>query len=218
MPNMERPCPRLLVIDDDVHYGAFLKSYLGRLGFPVQVVLSGGSAAETCRAFRADIVLLDWSKGNAAPVVVITGKDRTSDDEAGIWRAGADYFMSKLEIADSVRDSDAFARRMNDLLARARKPTPAARLQAAGTIERGRVRVDIDARRVWVEGAAKRLTPRRFELLRILIHDHEGVSCEWLAAQGWDPSSLRKTVQRLKDDLGLRDGIIAVGRGYKLVG
>ena len=218
--------PHVLVIDDDVHYGAFLRSYFRRLGIPARVAESGESAIAGCGEFQPDIILLDWflsggvsgeqtlmrlkSEAVAAPVVVMTAKERTPEDEAGMWQAGADFFMPKSEIAGSAGNPDAFVRRLRGILARTRR--------SAGAIERGRVRVEIETRRVWVSGSARRIPPRRFELLSMLALSSEGISSARLAAQGWDPSTLRKTVQRLKDDLGLRDGIVAIGQGYKLVG
>ena len=111
----------------------------------------------------------------------------------------------------------------NELLARVRRLAgpgrePRRANAQGGILNRGRVRVDLATRQVTVDGVTRNLGPKRFELLCLLLRNSDGISVQAFSARGWDPGTLRKTVEQLRKDLQAASCIILAESRYRLVG
>jgi len=167
---------RILVVDDEPPIRRFLRTALAAQSYRVEEAASGEEALDFLKRNPVDLIVLDlglpglggldvlrWLReaGTATPVVILSSRD----DEAGKVAAldmGADDYVSK-----------PFG--MEELSARIRAALRH-RLQQEGerpVFRSGDLAVDLVRRLVTVRGQEVKLTPREYDLLRLLV-SHAG--------------------------------------------
>ena len=167
---------RVLVVDDEPAIRRFLRTSLRAEGYEVIEEETGAAARREIHRREPDLVMLDLGlpdidgldvirelreAGSAVPIIVLTSRT----DEAGKVEAldlGADDYVTKPFGVD-------------ELLARIRAALRH-RLQQEGEkplFRSGDLTVDLVRRIVTVRGAAVRLSPREYDILRLLIQ-HAG--------------------------------------------
>ena len=203
---------KILVVDDEPDVRALVATAL-ELASPDTLLLEAGDGEEALRVMRADppdLVILDLAlpsrdgfsvleelrRESALPVIVLTARGMEHDKVRGL-ELGADDYMTK---PFSPRELVA---RIQTVLRRT--ATPAQRL---GAIERGDVRIDLAARRVFRGADEVRLTPTEFNLLvELASRPGEAVSHETLLQKVWGPEYrteghyLKVYIGRLRDKL-----------------
>ena len=163
---------RILVIDDEPAIRRFLRTSLGAEGYDVLEAEDGEMGLAMLRRNAVDLLVLDLglpgidgldvlSKlregGSSLPVIVLSSRT----DETGKVKAldlGADDYVTKPFGTD-------------ELLARIRAAMRH-RLQQEGekpVFKTGDLTVDLVRRIVTVRGAEVKLTPREYEILRLLV-------------------------------------------------
>ncbi|HET9069243.1 MAG TPA: response regulator transcription factor [Amaricoccus sp.] len=204
---MTTPAIRVLVVDDEPAIRRLLRTGLGSQGY---AVAEAGTAAEAERAVgAADLVVLDlglpdvsgqellarWrAAGKAVPIVVLSSRT----DEAGIVEAlelGADDYVTK-----------PFG--MRELVARLRTALRH-RLADDGeapVFRSGALSVDLVRRVVRRDGAEVALTPREYDILRVLVqHAGKVLTHAFLIRQVWggvaDVQNLRVHVRQLRQKI-----------------
>ena len=160
---------RVLLAEDDEAIAEPLARALRREGHEVAVHGDGKAAYDAVRAGTADMLVLDLglpgmdglevcralrAGGHTLPVLVLTARNDEVDTVVGL-DAGADDYVTK-------------PFRLSELLARVRVQL---RRQAGSGLTVNGVRLDPEARRVWVDGAEIALTTKEFELLRLLLQE-----------------------------------------------
>lgn len=202
---------RVLVVDDEKPIRRLLRTALTSEGYEVIEAEDGGAALAAAAKEKPDAVLLDlglpdldgtevlarireWS---SVPVVVLTARDAEAQKIAAL-DAGADDYVTK-----------PFA--MGELLARLRAALRH-RLQQEGTppiFRAGKVSVDLARRQVTVDGTEVKLSPKEYDLLRILVRNagrvltHQMILKEvWGPAHVHDTPYLRVYVRQLRQKLG----------------
>jgi two-component system, OmpR family, response regulator MprA len=177
----------VLVVDDDPHIRTSLRRTLAFEGYVVREAEDGRSALSVALADLPDLVILDimlpgldgvevcrrLHEMNEVPVLMLTARDGTADQVAGL-DAGADDYLVKPFVRDEL------LARIRAVLRR-RSPTEAPRAyrvedlvldERAHDVRRGDRQVD--------------LTPREYELLRFLIkHAGEVITHGRLLAAIW---------------------------------
>ncbi len=167
---------RIIVIDDEFQITRVLKRSLGAHRYDVRTASDGGSGVELFRDFHPDLVITDLSmpemsgievcreirKVSSVPIIVLSvrGEEHTKVEALD---AGADDYITK-----------PFG--MDELLARVRatlRRSPDT--SAAGSIDAGDFRLDLDDHQILVRGEAVHLTPKEFELLAHMIANHDRV-------------------------------------------
>ena len=163
---------RILVVDDEPQIGRLLKTSLGARGYEVAVASDGQAALDLAASWRPDLILLDlglpiidglevcrqvraWSQ---VPIIVLTVRDAEQDKVAAL-DLGADDYLTKPFGTD-------------ELLARIRVALRhAARLSVTEEPVRhfDDLMIDLARRLVVVRGQEVHLTPREYELLRVLV-------------------------------------------------
>lgn len=201
---------RILVVDDEPPIRRLLKAGLGTQGFEVIEAADGAAAERAMQEMPPDLVILDlglpdiggetllegWrGAGRVMPIVVLSSRT----GEAGIVRAldaGADDYVVK-----------PFG--MNELVARLRLALRH-RMQAEGQaplFRTGALSVDLVRRIVRLGDEDVHLSPREYEILRVLVqHAGKVITHQHLMNAVWggaiDAQQLRVYVRQIRRKLG----------------
>jgi two-component system KDP operon response regulator KdpE len=219
----------ILVVDDEPPIRKLLRVGLGSQGYAVSEAPNAKAALELMQAERPDLILLDlglpgmtglellgkWrSDGLDIPVVILSSRT----DEAGIVSAlelGADDYVTK-----------PFG--MNELVARIRVALRH-KFQQQGekpVFHTGDLSVDLVKRIVKVEGKEVKLSPKEYDILRMLVqYAGKVLTHQFLMKQIWNDSTdvqyLRVYVRQLRQKIEKtpdqpRYIITETGVGYRL--
>ncbi|SCL28248.1 DNA-binding response regulator, OmpR family, contains REC and winged-helix (wHTH) domain [Micromonospora rhizosphaerae] len=159
---------RVLLVEDDLRVASVLSSALRRRG---HAVVWATTAAEAVEAGPVDLVLLDLNlpdqdglavcrqirrQDEDVGIIAVTARSEEWDRVAGL-RAGADdYVVKPFSMVELQARIEAVMRRAGR----------AARTETM--MEVGDLRIDLNARRVWVAGREVSLTRKEFDLLLAL--------------------------------------------------
>ncbi len=182
---------RVLVVDDEPQILRFLSPALSAAGYDVLQATSGREALRMIATAAPDVVVLDLGlpdmdgkdvlrearKFTAAPIVILSARDREAEKIAAL-DLGADDYVEK-----------PFA--IGELLARLRAALRhhAGRASAATKIERDGLVVDMEKRRVTKDGAPVKLTPREYDVLSVLArHAGRVVTHGQILTSVWGPA------------------------------
>jgi DNA-binding response OmpR family regulator len=187
--------PKLLLVDDETAITDNLAPFLKRSGFDVTTAADGEQALKQVTSFQPEIIILDVmmpkldgrevlrrlrSAGNWTPIILLTQVGEATE-RAMALEEGADDYLNK------PFDPHELTARIRAVLRRARPGKPP--LAAARQLTCGDLRLDRQARRVWIEERELALTPKAFALLEYaLTHPDEVLTRERLldAVWGWD--------------------------------
>ena len=220
---------KILLVDDEPPIRKLLRVGLTSQGYVVSEASNGKMAMELVGVEHPDLILLDlglpdigghellgkWrDEGLDLPVVILSSRT----DEGGIVKAlelGADDYVTK-----------PFG--MNELVARIRVALRH-RLQQHGekpVFQTGDLSVDLVKRIVKVEGKEVKLSPKEYDILRILVqHAGKVLTHHFLLDQVWSGSTdvqyLRVYVRQLRQKIEKtpdqpRYIITETGVGYRL--
>jgi len=223
------PSLRVLVIDDEPPIRRFLRTSLSAQGYSVLEAEDGETGLAMLQRNAVDVVVLDLGLprmdglavlkalrdgGSSVPVIVLSARG----DEKGKVAAldmGADDYVTK-----------PFG--MDELLARIRAAMRH-RLQQEGekpVFRSGDLAVDLVRRIVTVRGQEVKLTPREYDLLRLLVaHAGKVLTHRFILREVWggetDVQYLRTYVRTLRQKIETdpeRPGLIQTeqGVGYRL--
>ncbi|TJV73441.1 MAG: response regulator transcription factor [Mesorhizobium sp.] len=219
----------ILVVDDEPPIRKLLRVGLGSQGYTVSEASNAKAAIELLQTERPDLILLDlglpgmtglellgkW-RGESLDIPVVILSSRT--DEAGIVSAlelGADDYVTK-----------PFG--MNELVARIRVALRH-KFQQQGekpVFHTGDLSVDLVKRIVKVEGKEVKLSPKEYDILRMLVqYAGKVLTHQFLMKQIWNDSTdvqyLRVYVRQLRQKIEKtpdqpRYIITETGVGYRL--
>lgn len=180
----------ILVVDDEEPIQELLKFNLEKEGYTVLMAFDGPSALKTIEEKLPDLVILDVmlpgmdglevcnqlrqdSKVRDIPVIMLTAKVEEIDKVLGL-ELGADDYLTK-----------PFSPR--ELLARIRARLRRIKPQTQeNELIRGDLKIDLNRYQVLVRGEEVELTPKEFELLRVLaIHPGKVYSRDELLERVW---------------------------------
>ena len=178
----------VLVVDDDPAIRKLLRTYLPSEQYRIIEAGTAAEAIEMVAAKRPDIVLLDlllpdadgtevirtvrgWS---AVPIIVLSGRGQERA-KVECLEAGADDYVTK-----------PFA--LGELLARIRANLRRVSTEGIGSsvFEAGPLKMDLAARRIWLEDQEIHLTPLEYRLLTTLArHAGKVVTHRQLLTEVW---------------------------------
>jgi two-component system, OmpR family, phosphate regulon response regulator PhoB len=200
---------QVLVVDDDEVIRRLVRAGLEREGFVVRDAPDGDAALDALERCSASLVILDVNLGTVGgfdvlsrirassdvPVILLTGRVSETDRVLGLELGADDYVVkpfSPRELASRVR---AVLRRTTRTATR--------------VLDFGSLRVDLDARRVFLGGDLVELTAREFDLLTFLASSPGRVFSRsllleqvWHSTEEWqDPATVTEHVRRLRAKL-----------------
>lgn len=221
----------VLVVDDEPQIRRFLRPSLSAQGFTVVEATNAEEALAQAAALKPAIIILDMGlpdrdgieviralrEWTQTPILVLSVRDREAEKVAAL-DAGADDYIEK-----------PFA--MGELLARLRAALRH-RLRQQGeapVFRSGKLAVDLVRREVSLDGHPVKLSPKEYDLLRLLVqHAGKVVTQRQILQQIWGPAHVEDTQylrvyigqlrEKLEDD-ATKPALIATepGVGYRLI-
>ena len=163
---------KILLVEDEEGIINIEKAYLEKAGFQVEKAMDGNEALEQYTAFAPDLVVLDLmlpkksgeevlqsiKEQKDTPVIIVSAKSE-EDDRVENLRNGADDYMVK---PFSARE---LVERVRAILRR----TPSREDEKMLQTDDGRLRIDIESMRTFVEGKEVHLTKNEFLIVQTLF-------------------------------------------------
>jgi two-component system KDP operon response regulator KdpE len=181
----------ILVIDDEPQIRRFLRVSLEAHGFRIVEASGGQEGLRLAALEKPDLIVLDLGlpdmdgqsviarlrEWTATPVIVLSVRADETDKVAAL-DAGADDYVTK-----------PFG--TGELLARIRAGLRHTVGSTAGSavFQTGELRVDLEKRQVFAGGEPVRLSPKEYELLRLLVqHAGKVLTHQFILRQVWGPA------------------------------
>jgi len=179
---------RILVIEDELKAGEYMRNGLTEAGYVVDVATNGVDGLHLAQEFLYDLILLDvmmpemdgWevmrnleNRVNT-PVLFLTARGTLEDKLKGLALGADDYLVKPFSFAE--------------LLARIRVALRrGVQVRQAEILEMADLQMDIPKRRVVRGGIRLSLTNKEFNLLHLfLLHEGQVLSRSAIASRVWD--------------------------------
>ncbi len=203
--------PTLLIVEDEEPSRRALADYLEHRGYEIHQAATALEAIRQWDAHRADVVLLDLGlpdldgvevvrrirREATTPIIILSARGDERDKIAGL-EAGADDYLTKPFATDELNA------RIRAVLRRAGGPDA----DAHGRLRLGPIELDPVRREVHVESQLVRLTPREYELLKVMLSNQGRVLTKarllravWGLAYAEESAYLHVYVNRLRRKL-----------------
>lgn len=220
---------KILVVDDEQNIRNIIKEYLEFEGFEYSEAENGIEALSKISKEKFDLVLLDImmpkvdgikvlkeirSEGDT-PVILLTARAEEYDKLFGFELGADDYIVKPFSPKEVMA-------RIKAILSRSAGKS--AKDTRAEIIEIGGIKINVDARDIFIDGEKAQLTPKEFDLLIYLVRNKNIVlNREKLLSEVWgydffgDDRTVDTHIKMLRNSLGAyRDYIKTVwGVGYK---
>ncbi len=221
--------PLVLLVDDEPQIHRFLRPTLEAAGYDVARADTGAEALRAAASREPALVLLDLGLPDidgqdvlvqlrgccAAPVIVLSARDRAGEKIRALDAGASDYVEKPFD--------------MGELLARLRATLRqrGGGEQQVSVFSAPPLEMDLAHRRVRVSGNLVQLTPREYDLLALLVRNADRVithrqllTAVWGPAHAADVQYLRVYIGHLRQKLGAKAGALVTtepGVGYRLV-
>lgn len=173
---------QILIVEDDLEIVGLLEIHMKDLNAEVESVNDGLSALEKAQNKDYDLILLDLSipklngvevcrelrKTKNTPIIMVTARTEEIDKVLGLEIGADDYITKPFSIRELKARAKAVMRRSD------------AAKQASGDsksseLDFGELKINVEMRRVTLEGKKVELSPKEFDLL-VLLANYPGRS------------------------------------------
>ena len=168
---------RALVVDDEKLIVKGLKFSLEQEGYEVDCAYDGQEAIDKAKETEYDIILLDLMlpiyngyevcqhirEFSDMPIVMLTAKGEDMDKILGLENGADDYITKPFNILEVKARIKAIIRR--------NKRKAAMVPQEPKVIESGKMKLDIEAKRLYIDGVEVNLTVKEFDILKLLAEN-----------------------------------------------
>jgi two-component system copper resistance phosphate regulon response regulator CusR len=220
---------RLLVVEDEIKTGDYLRQGLTEAGFLVSLARNGLDGHHLAMTESFDLIILDvmlpdvdgWrivqslrEAGRQTPVLFLTARDSVNDRVKGLELGADDYLVKPFAFAELLA-------RVRTLLRRGSMPVMADQLKIAD------LTLDLPRRRAMRAGRKIALSQKEFSLLELLARRQgEVLPRSLIASQVWDMNfdsdtnvidvAIRRLRAKIDDDFEPKLIHTVRGMGYKL--
>jgi DNA-binding response OmpR family regulator len=182
--------PTVLLVEDEQSIAEPFASALTRSGFRAAIARTGAEALAKAAELQPDVVLLDLALPDAdgrdvcrrlrmdsdVPIIMVTASGSVTDRVVGLELGADDYVVKPFATGEVVARIRAVLRR-----GRGREPETPHELTVMS------LRIDLAARRAWMDDSELELTRKEFDLLARLARDAgRVVTREELMSDVWD--------------------------------
>jgi len=222
---------KILVVDDDEDIRGLLKEFLQSIGYDCLDAANGTRALRLTETESPNLLILDIAmpgvsgfqvlrqlrKTSDIPVIVLSARTDTADKVEAFQLGADDYVTKPFEMAEMTMRVEAVLRRKGTVNRASKKVD----------FDDGRLVINLTQRQVAVEGKEVELTPKEYELLRLLVLN-AGMVLEYqsLISHLWGPEYdedkklVQSVVRRLRTKIETNqknpEYILAVeGVGYR---
>lgn len=204
---------KVLVVDDEKLIVKGIRFSLEQDGYEVTCAYDGEEALEDAKETEFDIILLDLMlpkmdglevcqqirEFSNVPIIMLTAKSEDMDKIMGLEYGADDYITKPFNILEVKA-------RIKAILRRSAKP--ASEESKPKTAEINGLKIDVDSRRVFVNGREINLTAKEFDVLELLMfHPNKVYSRENLLNLVWGyeyPGDVRTVdvhIRRLREKI-----------------
>lgn len=220
---------RLLIVEDEIKTGDYLKQGLTEAGFQVSLVRNGLDGHHLAMTEVFDLIVLDvmlpdvngWrivqsirERNNLTPVLFLSARDSVDDRVKGLELGADDYLIKPFAFSEVLA-------RVRSLIRRGQTITTPDLLQVAD------LQLDVPKRRVMRSGVKIALSNKEFSLLELLMRrSGEVLPRSLIASQIWDMNfdsdtnvidvAIRRLRAKVDDDFMPKLIHTVRGMGYKL--
>lgn len=188
---------KILIIEDELAIAELEKDYLEASGYQVEVCNDGELGANAALTGDYDLVILDLMlpgidgfeacrrirEKKEIPIIMVSAKKEDLDKIYGLGMGADDYMTKPFSPSELVARVRAHLSRYERLMGQGREENE--------LIEIRNLRIDKNARRVFVDGEEKILTTKEFDLLTFLAqHPNRVFSKEELFREIWAMESV----------------------------
>lgn len=205
---------KVLVVDDEKLIVKGIKFSLEQDGMDVDCAYDGGEAIEKIRENIYDMVLLDLMlpifdgyevcqqvrEFSDVPIIMLTAKGEDMDKILGLEYGADDYITKPFNILEVKA-------RIKAIIRRNRRKTPTVQ-EEPKVIVSGSMKLDIDAKRLYIDEKEIRLTVKEFDILKLLAENPGKIySREQLLTLIWgtkypgDARTVDVNVRRLREKI-----------------
>ena len=188
---------RVLIIEDENAIAELEKDYLELSGFEVEVANDGKEGMEKALSENYDLIILDLmlptvdgfeickqvrEKKNT-PIIMVSAKKDDIDKIRGLGLGADDYMTKPFSPSELVARVKAHMARYDRLVNSSTEENKIVEIRG--------IRIDVTARRVWVNEEEKMFTTKEFDLLTFLAsHPNHVYTKEELFSEIWDMESI----------------------------
>ena len=206
---MDQSPTTVLVVDDEPDIVDLMRDFLEAAGHTVVSAPDGPAAFTLLDRQPVDCVLLDLMlpgmsgydilrrlrESSDVPVLILSARQEDSDKIRGLGLGADDYIVKSATPAEVVA-------RVKAVLRRARRDEPA----TSHVLDYGRLKIDLQAREVQVDGQPVPFTAREFDLLQLLAeHPRQVFTRDVLFERFWgeygDRHTLTVHIGRLREKI-----------------
>jgi two-component system KDP operon response regulator KdpE len=189
--------PLVLIVDDEPPIRQFLRSSLVNAGYRVDEATTAKQALSLSSQSPPDLVLLDLGLPDLdgqevlrdlrqwlnVPIIILSARDQETQKVTALDNGADDYLTKPFNTAELLARIRVALRHAN------RGPA-----DDSSIFERGELKVDLNARRVFSNGAEVHLTPIEYKLLTTLVQNAGKVlTHRFLLKEVWGPQQVQDT-------------------------
>lgn len=182
---------KILIIDDEPSIHTVISAYLKAEGFDFKSAMDGSSGLSTALSYQPDIIILDvmlpgmdgmellahLRQESDVYVIMLTARTEETDKIVGLSVGADDYLTKPFSPRELIARIKAALRRIQTSPLMSTDPQ---------IINFAHTKIDISARRVWVEEQLIELTSVEFDLLLVLAqHQSMVLTREQLLEKVW---------------------------------
>jgi DNA-binding response OmpR family regulator len=200
---------KILVVDDDEDIRKLLKEVLHSIGYDCLEAADGTQALSLTETESPNLLILDISmpgisgfqvlrqlrKTSEIPVIMLSARTDTADKVESLQLGADDYVTKPFKMAEMTARVEAVLRRKGTVNHASEKVD----------FDDGRLVINFKQRQITVEGKEVELTPKEYELLRLLVLnagmvlEYQSLICRiWGPEYDEDKKLVQSVVRRLR--------------------